>query len=81
MELPEERLTAVFTPDLVLELNPQLVGATVTQNSGIIGEAVELNAKHLDSVRQSTVLFHVTKHLLYNKYRDPGEEPKMYLFG
>lgn len=81
VELPEEKLTAVFNPDSVLELNPQLVGATVTQNSGIIGEAVELNVKHLDSVRQSTVLFHVTKHLLYNKYRDPGEEPKMYLFG
>jgi type III restriction enzyme len=81
VELPEERLTAVFNPDSVLELNPQLVGATVTENSGIIGEAVELNVKHLDSVRQSTVLFHVTKHLLYNKYRDPGEEPKMYLFG
>jgi len=81
VELPEEKLTAVFNPDSVLELSPQLVGATVTQNSGIIGEAVELNVKHLDSVRQSTVLFHVTKHLLYNKYRDPGEEPKMYLFG
>ena len=81
VELPEDRLTAVFNPDSVLELNPQLVGATVTENSGIIGEAVELNVKHLDSVRQSTVLFHVTKYLLYNKYRDPGEEPKMYLFG
>src|SRR5690606_32270249 len=29
----------------------------------------------------STILFHLTRHLLYNKYRDPGEEPKMHLFG
>jgi type III restriction enzyme len=27
------------------------------------------------------VLFHVTKRLLYTKWRDPGEEPKLHLFG
>ena len=32
-------------------------------------------------MRASTVLFHLTRHLLYNKYRDPGEEPKLHLFG
>jgi type III restriction enzyme len=42
---------------------------------------VELNVKHLDGMRQSTMLFHLTKHLLYSKYRDPGEEPKLHLFG
>ncbi len=26
-------------------------------------------------------LFHLTKHLLYSKWRDPGEEPKIHLFG
>jgi type III restriction enzyme len=26
-------------------------------------------------------LFHLTKHLLYTKWRDPGEEPKLHLFG
>lgn len=81
VELPEERLSAMFTPDSVLELNPQLVGATVTQNSGIVGESVELNVKHLDGMRQSTILFNLTKYLLYNKYRDPNEDPKMHLFG
>lgn len=81
VELPNERLTANFTPDSVLELNPSLVGPSVTRNQGIIGEGVDLTVQHLDDMRQSTILFHLAKHLLYTKYRDPGEEPKLHLFG
>jgi type III restriction enzyme len=81
VELPEERLTAKFTKDSVLELTPMLVGPSVTHNQGILGEGVELNVKHLDDMRQSTILFQLAKHLLYTCYRDPGEEPKLYLFG
>ena len=81
VELPEEKLTAHFTRDSVLELTPMLVGPSVTQNQGILGESVELNVKRLDAMRQSTIMFHLTKHLLYKRYRDPGEEPKLYLFG
>ena len=40
VELPNERLTASFTPDSVLELTPHLVGPSVTHNRGIIGEGV-----------------------------------------
>jgi type III restriction enzyme len=32
-------------------------------------------------MRPSTLLFHLTHRLLYTKWRDPGEEPKLYLFG
>ena len=46
MELPEERLEAVFNEDSVLTLTPDLVGATETENSGIIGEQVDLNLVH-----------------------------------
>ena len=81
IELPSEELTAHFTPDSVLELNPNLVGPCVVSNQGIIGEEVELNVKHLEGMRQSTIVYHLTKHLLYTKYRDPGEDPKLYLFG
>lgn len=81
VELPETALTARFTPDSLLELTPNLVGATVTRNEGIIGEGIELNVKHLEGMRQSTVLYELTKHLLYHKFRDPGEEPKLHLFG
>ncbi len=37
--------------------------------------------EHLEDVRPSTLLFHLTKRLLYTKWRDPGEEPKLHLFG
>ncbi|HRJ44637.1 MAG TPA: hypothetical protein PL105_22265, partial [Caldilineaceae bacterium] len=81
VELPAEKLTATFGPDSVLELTPLLVGPSVTRNEGIIGEGIDLNVKHLEGMRQSTLLFHLTRHLLYNKFRDPGEEPKLHLFG
>jgi len=81
VELPEERLAAEFNVDSVLELTPELVGPSLTRNSGIIGEAVDLNLEHLGDMRASTLLFHVTHRLLYTKWRDPGEEPKLHLFG
>ena len=81
VELPEERLSAKFNDDSILELTPDLVGPSITKNAGIIGEAVNLSLEHLDDMRPSTVLFHVAKRLLYTKWRDPGEEPKLHLFG
>jgi type III restriction enzyme len=81
VELPDERLTAEFNDDSILVLTPDLVGPSVTQNSGIIGEAVDLNLVHTRDLRHSTLLFHLTQRLLYTKWRDPGEEPKMHLFG
>jgi type III restriction enzyme len=81
VELPTERLTASFNDDSTLELTPELVGPSITRNQGIIGEGVDLNLEHLDQVRRSTLLFHLTKRLLETKWRDPGEEPKLHLFG
>jgi type III restriction enzyme len=81
VELPEERLTADFNDDSILELTPELVGPTITRNSGIIGKPEDFDVKHLDDVRPSTVLFNVTQRLLYTKWRDPGEEPKLHFFG
>ena len=81
VELPEERLTATFTDDSTLELTPDLVGPTESRMEGIIGEGVNLTVAHLRDVRASTLLFHLTHRLLYTKWRDPGEEPKLYLFG
>jgi type III restriction enzyme len=81
VELPEERITAEFNDDSTLILTPDLVGPSVTQNRGIIGEEVELTLEYLGDVRPSTVLYQLTKHLLYTRFRDPGEEPKLHLFG
>src|SRR5208337_3452229 len=81
VELPEERLTAEFNDDSVLELTPDLVGPSITKNQGIIGEGVDLNLIHTRDLRRSTLLFHITQRLLYTKWRDPGEEAKLHLFG
>ena len=62
-------------------LTPDVVGPTEVRNEGIIGEGADLNVKHLGDVRQSTLLFHLTKHLLYAHWRDANDEPKLHLFG
>jgi type III restriction enzyme len=81
VELENERLEANFGPDHVLELTPDLLGPSSTTNQGIIGEEVDLTLEHLEDMRSSAILFHLARHLLYTKYRDPGEEPKLHLFG
>jgi type III restriction enzyme len=81
VELPSERLSADFNADSVLELTPDLVGPSITKNAGIIGEDVDLSLDHLQDMRRSTLLFHITQRLLYTKWRDPGEEAKLHLFG
>src|SRR2546425_4587030 len=81
VELPEERLSAEFTDDSVMALTPDLVGATETQNSGIIGEKVDLNLVHTGDVRPSQVLYELVSYLVLTKWREPGEDPKLNLFG
>ena len=79
VELPQERLKVAFNQDSVMQLTPDLVGPSITRNQGIIGEGVDLNLVHTNDLRPSTLLFHLTHRLLDTKWRDPGEEPKLYL--
>lgn len=81
VELPEERLSATFDEDSTLVLTPDLVGATQTLQSGIIGEQVSLTLAHTGDVRQSQVIYELTSYLVMNKWREPGEAPKLHLFG
>ena len=81
VELPEERLSASFNDESILTLSPALVGPSITSNFGIIGEGADMSLKHLGDMRPSTLLFQLTQRLLYTKWRDPGEAPKLHLFG
>ena len=81
VELPQERLRANFNDNSVLNLTPDLVGPSTTRTQGIIGQGVDLDLVHTGDLRSSTLLFHLTQRLLYTKWRDPGEEPKLHLFG
>lgn len=81
VELPEEKITATFGPDHELELTTELVGASEVKNQGIIGQGIDLNLRHLADTRHSTIVYELTQRLLYNKFRDADEGPKMHLFG
>jgi type III restriction enzyme len=81
VELPNERLSAVFNEDSVLELTPDLVGATQTRNAGIIGEQVDLTLGHTGKVRPSQILYELTSHLVMTKWLDADGEPQLHLFG
>lgn len=81
VELPRERLAAQFNQDSVLELTPDLVGPSITRNEGIIGEGVDLSLEYLGDLRHSTLIMHLTKHLLYHKWREQGSDPPLHLYG
>jgi type III restriction enzyme len=80
-ELPQERLSAEFNADSVLELTPDLVGATQTRNAGIIGATVDLNLVHTGDVRPSQIVYELTSYLVLSKWRDANGDPRLNLFG
>ncbi|WP_286766396.1 MULTISPECIES: BPTD_3080 family restriction endonuclease [Rhodopirellula] len=81
VELPNQKIQADFNDDHRMLITPQMVGATKTKNSGIIGEQNDLTLKHLEEMRPSSLLFHLTKRLVEVEWREPGESPRMDLFG
>lgn len=80
-ELPETRLSADFNAESSLVLTPDLVGATETRNSGIIGAPIDLNLVHTGDVRPSQIVYELTSHLVLTKWRDADGEPQLNLFG
>lgn len=80
-EPPEEKYTAQFNADSILELTPGIIGPSITENAGIIGEGVDLNLVHTGNMRQSSILYYLVQRLIYTRWRDPNDEPKLYLFG
>jgi type III restriction enzyme len=81
IDLPEDGLSAKFGKDSTLELTPKLVGPSSVLIEGIVGKGHTITVEHLKGLRPASIVFHLAKHLLFTKYRDPGEEPKLHLFG
>ena len=81
VELPEDHVTAEFTADSTLKLTPDLVGATITRNEGIIGEGADLDLDHLEDYRRSSLIFRLTMRLLETKYQDSHGDSNYPLFG
>ena len=80
VEQPTEHIKACFTDDSTLRLTPDLVGATLTRNEGILGEGVDLRLEHLESRRYNTLAYHIAKRLVETRWRKPGEAPSLHLF-
>ena len=82
VDLPNTQIHAVFTPDSLLTISPDLIGATKTENQGIVGKGVELTlAEASRNMRESSILFAITKSLVTEHWRDAGKDPQLYLFG
>ena len=74
-ELPRDTLRAEFTPDSTLELTPNLVGAAITLNSGIVGETAEFNLDHLSEQRQSAIVWKLADRIVRRMLTEDGEVP------
>ena len=81
VEPPREELSVKFNDNSTLELTPELFGATITLNEGILGEGVEFTLEHTNAIRLPTIAYHLAKHLLETKWQDEEGNPKLYLFG
>ena len=78
-ELPSERLTASFSADSTLELTPELVGATETVNSGIIGETADLTIEHLADTRAATIHLKLAEWIVKRRMTNAGDRPNIAL--
>lgn len=76
-ELPQDVIKAEFSADSSLELTPELVGATETVNSGIVGETADLTIEHLADMRPASIALHLAKWIVTRRMTDPGEAPNV----
>ena len=76
-ELPSEKLTASFSADSTLHLTPDLVGATETVNSGIIGESADLTIEHLADTRAATIHLKLAEWIVKRKMTNAGDRPNV----
>ena len=80
IDLPEEKLQAIFNANSKLILTPDLVGPGQTLLEGIVGEGVTLTVAEMTDKRPSTVSYELAKYLLYSYFKDADGEPKLHLF-
>jgi len=80
VELPKDRIEAAFSSDSALRITPELIGATITENAGIIGERVDLTLAFTGDERPSQIAYDLTSYLVLSKWA-PGDGPQLHLFG
>ncbi len=81
VDLPEERLKAEFTEESSYVIDHEMVGASQTDMSGIVGEGHTLSLKEAQNLRPSTIAMNLAKDVLNRHFVDEDGEPKYHLFG
>ena len=81
IERPMPDVHAEFTEEDRLTIDPSVVGATEVKNSGVIGEAIDLDLVHTKDTRTSTIVMHLTQHLIEDYLTDADGYPRSVLFG
>lgn len=81
VDLPEERLSAVFTEDSSYVIDHERIGASQTDMSGIVGERHTLSLKEAQRMRPSTIAMNLAKDVLNRHFLDEDGDPKYHLFG
>lgn len=80
-DLPDERWNAEFTEDSSYVIDHEMVGASQTDMSGIVGEGHTLSLKQAQNLRPSTIAMNLAKDVLNRHFVDEDGEPKYHLFG
>jgi type III restriction enzyme len=77
--LPPERLTAKFSEESRLSIDPKTAPPTA-RNEAIVGEGVTLSLDELRQVRDSSIAFYLAGHALRTWFRDAEGTLKPWLF-
>src|SRR5690606_38387405 len=80
VDLPEERISANFTEDSRLIVDPEMIGPSRVTMSGIVGATDELAAKGVGDDRPSAVAYALAAHLL-KRFGDESGDLPVHLFG
>jgi type III restriction enzyme len=80
VDLPEERISARFTEDSRLIVDPAMIGPSRVTMQGIVGATEELTAKGLGDQRPSAIAYALAAHLL-KRFGDESGDLPVHLFG
>ncbi|UTH49954.1 DEAD/DEAH box helicase family protein [Loktanella salsilacus] len=78
-DLPSDRLDVDFSGMERYVLTPEKTSAAEVTMQGIVGESEKLTLDYLRTTRQSTIAYHVAKHMVFEKLRDANQRPRMHL--
>lgn len=80
VDLPEERISASFTEDSRLVVDPEMIGPSRVTMQGIVGETEELTAQGVGDQRPSAIAYSLAAHLL-KRFGDGSADLPVHLFG